>query len=89
MAQDVPCILHAQMFDQDGHLLREMHATGLRKESGIWGARRTEMRTVPAGTKTVLTIDQVHLNTGLDEAMFTPEALEKNPPEKGGDSETK
>ena len=89
VAQDVPCILHAQMYDQDGNLLREMHATGLRKESGIWGARRTEIRTVPAGTKTVLTIDQIHLNTGLDEAMFTPEALEKNPPEKGGDSETK
>jgi hypothetical protein len=85
VAQDVPCILHAEMYDQDGRKIRELHATGLRRESGIWGARKTEMRTVPDGTKTVLTIDAIHLNTGLDDALFTPEALEKNPPEKSGE----
>jgi outer membrane lipoprotein-sorting protein len=89
LAQDVPCILHAEMYDQDGHMLREMHASGLRKESGIWGARKTEMRTVPDGTKTVLTIDEIHFNTGLDESLFTPEALEKAPQEKPGKSEKK
>jgi hypothetical protein len=78
VAQDVPCILHAEMYDQDGRKVREMHASGLRKESGIWGARKTEMRTLLEGTKSVLTIDEAHLNTGLDSAMFTPESLEKN-----------
>jgi hypothetical protein len=77
VAQDVPCILHAEMYDQEGRKVREMHATGLRKEKEIWGARRTEMRSVLAGTKSLLTIDEVHLNTGLDAKMFTPEALEK------------
>jgi hypothetical protein len=77
VAQDVPCILHAEMYDQDGRKVREMHASGLRKESGIWGARKTEMRSLVEGTKSVLTIDQIHLNTGLDAALFTPEALEK------------
>lgn len=89
VAQDVPCILHAEMYGPDGHLVREMHASALRKESGIWGARKTEMRTVLEGTKTVLTIDEVHLNAGLDESLFTPDALEKNPPEKPGESERK
>ena len=89
VAQDVPCILHAEMYGQDGQKLREMHATGLRKENGMWGARRTEMRTVPDGTKSLLTIDELHLNTGLDEALFTPEALEKNPQEKSGEAERK
>ncbi len=42
VAQDVPCILHAEMYDQDGRKVREMHASGLRKASGIWGARKTE-----------------------------------------------
>ena len=65
------------MYDQDGRKVREMHASGLRKESGIWGARKTEMRSVLEGTKSVLTIDEIHLNTGLDGALFTPEALEK------------
>ncbi len=78
VAQDVPCILHAEMYDQDGRKVREMHASGLRKESGIWGARKTEMRSLLDGTKSVLTIDEAHLNTGLDSTMFTPESLEKN-----------
>ncbi len=89
VAQDVPCILHAEMYDQDGHKLREMHASALRKEFGIWGARKTEMRTVPEGTKSVLTIDEIHFNTGLDASLFTPEALEKNPQEKPGKPERK
>jgi outer membrane lipoprotein-sorting protein len=76
VAQDVPCILHAEMYDQDGRKVREMHASGLRKESGIWGARKVEMRSLLEGTKSVLTIDEIHLNTGLDAAQFTPEALE-------------
>ena len=46
VAQDVPCILHAEMYDQDGRKVREMHASGLRKESGMWGARKTEMRSL-------------------------------------------
>ncbi len=78
VAQDVPCILHAEMYDQEGHKVREMHASGLHKESGIWGARKTEMRSLVEGTKSVLTIDEIHLNTGLDGALFAPEALEKN-----------
>jgi len=78
VAQDVPCILHAEMYDQEGRKVREMHASGLRKESGIWGARKTEMRSLLEGTKSVLSIEEAHLNTGLDSAMFTPESLEKN-----------
>jgi outer membrane lipoprotein-sorting protein len=79
VAQDVPCILHAEMYDQDGRKVREMHASGLHKESGIWGARKTEMRSTLEGTKSALTVDEIHLNTGLDSALFTPEALERNP----------
>jgi outer membrane lipoprotein-sorting protein len=78
VATDVPCILHAEMYGPDGRKVREMHAGGLRKVSGIWGARRTEMRSTLEGTKSVLTVDEIHLNTGLDGAAFTPEALEAN-----------
>jgi len=86
VAQDVPCILHAEMYGADGMKIREMHASALRKEAGIWGARKTEMRTVADGTKSVLTIDAVHLNGGLDASLFTPEALEKNSQEKPGET---
>ena len=89
VAQDVPCILHAEMYDQDGRKFREMHASGLRKESGIWGTRKMEMRTISEGTKTALTVDEVRFNTGLDESLFTPEAMESSPRHKPGDSDGK
>lgn len=79
VAQDVPCILHAEMYDGEGRKVRSLHASGIRKVSGIWGARKTEMRSLLEGTKTVLTVDEVHLNTGLEDSQFTPEALEKTP----------
>jgi len=85
VAQDVPCILHAEMYDQEGRKVRSLHASGLRKVSGIWGTRRTEISSLLEGTKTVLTVDEIHLNTGLEDSQFTPEALEKTPektPEK-------
>jgi outer membrane lipoprotein-sorting protein len=78
VAQDVPCILHEEMYDQEGRKVRAMHASGVRKVSGIWGARKTEMSSLLEGTKTVLTVDEIHLNTGLNEKLFTPEALEKS-----------
>jgi outer membrane lipoprotein-sorting protein len=89
VAQDVPCILHAEMYDQDGRKVRELHASGLKKEAGIWGPRKTEMRSLLEGTKSVLTVDEFHMNTGVDSALFTPEALEKDPQKKSGGSERK
>ena len=75
VAKDVPVILFAEMYDAQGQKVRVLHATDLKREGGIWGARRTEMRTVADGTRTVLTIDSVKFNTKPDEKLFTPEGL--------------
>lgn len=77
VGQDVPVILYAEFYDAQGQKIRTLHATGLKRENGIWGARHTEMRTAPAGTRTVLTIDEVKFNTRPDESLFTPEGLPK------------
>lgn len=77
VAQDVPVILFAEMYDAQGRKVRVMHATDIKHESGVWGARHTEMRTVLDGTRTVLTIDSVKFNTKPDESWFTPEGLGK------------
>ena len=77
VAQDVPVILFAEMYDAQGHKVRVMHATDIKHEGGVWGARHTEMRTVADGTRTVLTIDSVKFNTKPDEKWFTPEGLGK------------
>jgi len=78
--QDVPCIVHAEMYDQDGHEVRTMHGTQLKKESGISGFRHIEVDSVAEGTHTVLTIDEAHFNTGLSPDLFTSDALGKPSP---------
>ena len=75
VAQDVPVILFAEMYDAQGRKVRVLHATDLKREGGVWGARHTEMRTVQDGTRTVLTIDRVKFNTKPDEKLFTPQGL--------------
>ncbi len=84
IAQDVPVILFGEMYDTNGTKVRVLHASDLKRESGIWGARHTEMSSVQDGTRTVLTIDQVKFNTGLDEKLFAPEALGQVDPSEGG-----
>jgi len=75
VAQDAPVILFAELYDAQGQKVRVLHATDLKREKGIWGARNTEMSTVPDGTRTILHIDVVKFNTNLDEQMFTPQGL--------------
>jgi len=75
VAKDVPVIVFAEMYDAQGQKVRVMHATDLKHEGGVWGARHTEMRTVADGTRTVLTIDSVKFNTKPDEKLFTPDGL--------------
>jgi|SRR5579859_3392033 len=75
VAQDVPVVLFAEMYDAQGRKVRVSHATDIKHEGGVWGARHTEMRSVLDGTRTVLTIDSVKFNTKPDERLFTPEGL--------------
>jgi len=79
VAQDVPIILHAEMYGGNGKLVRELHASALKKVSGIWGARHVEMRSVEEKTRTVLTIDEAKFNQHLDEKLFRPESLQNAP----------
>jgi hypothetical protein len=75
VAVDVPVVLQVEMYDAAGVLVRILRAREPRRISGIWGARHLEMRSVQEGTKTVLIIGRVRLNTHPDKALFTPEAL--------------
>jgi hypothetical protein len=77
VAQDVPVILHAELYEEPGRLLRRFHAGDLKRVSGIWGARRLEMSSARDHSRTTLTIDAVRFNTGLDDRLFTPEALDQ------------
>lgn len=75
--QDVPYVVLAEMYDQQGQRLRVLQASQLEKVSGIWVAKRIEMSTPPEGTKTTLLIEEMRFNSGLKEDLFTQQALEK------------
>ena len=76
IAQDVPCILFKEMYSAQGQRLRTLKASQLKKVSGVWGARRLEMRTMATNSRTVLTIEEAKFDRGLASSLFTPEALE-------------
>lgn len=78
VAQDVPVILNAEMYDLNGKKIRTLHATTIKKANNIYGTRHIEMTTVADNTRTVLTIDSAAFNKGLDEKLFTPESLENS-----------
>jgi hypothetical protein len=82
VAQDIPVILHAELYDRDGKLVRELHASALKKVAGIWGARHVEMDSVVEKTRTVLTINEAKFNQHLDEKLFTPDNLGNEPGSK-------
>ncbi len=88
VAQDVPVIVNAEMYDTEGHEVRLLHASDLKRESGIWGARHIEMQTLADKTRTVLTIDEARFNTGLDDSLFTPDGMSKAPMELKGAGNT-
>jgi hypothetical protein len=72
------------MYDAQGREVRVLHASGLKRVSGIWGAHHVEVRSVLEGTRTVLTIEEVKFSTSLDEKLFTPEGLEGAPAAPAG-----
>jgi outer membrane lipoprotein-sorting protein len=77
VAQDIPYVIHAEMYDQRGQKVRVFHASALEKISGIWVAKRIEMSSSLESTKTLLVIEEIRFNTGLKEDLFTQYALEK------------
>jgi hypothetical protein len=77
VAQDVPVLIYAEMFDDQGRKARVFRAGELEKISGIWVARRLEMSSPVDNTRTVLIVEDIRFNTGLKEDLFTQQALEK------------
>jgi len=77
VGQDIPVILHAELYDPQGRLVRGFHASQLKKVSGIWGARRIEMSSAQGDSRTTFTIEDAHFNTNLSDDLFNPEALDR------------
>ena len=74
VAQDVPVILFAEMYDAQGHKLRVLH-TGCEAGKRCFGRAAHGDAHGAGWHRTVLTIDEVKFNTNPDEKLFTPEGL--------------
>jgi hypothetical protein len=77
IAKDIPYTVLAEYYDESGKLARVLKAGQIEKLSGIWLARRVEMSTPSEGSRTMLVIEDVKFNQGLNEDMFTLQSLEK------------
>ena len=75
---DIPYATIVEMYDRQGQLLRVLRASQLEQLSGIWIARRLEMRSPVENTRTVLQVEEVRFNTGLKADLFTQQALERD-----------
>ena len=75
---DIPYATVVEMYDRQGQLLRVLRASQLEQLSGIWIARRLEMRSPVENTRTVLQVEEVRFNTGLKADLFTQQALERD-----------
>lgn len=74
---DVPYVILAQMFDKQGKMIREYHATDLVKISNIWVAKKVEMASKTENTRTLMVIEDIKFNTGLNESLFSQQTLER------------
>jgi hypothetical protein len=77
VAQDIPYVIHAEMYDQRNQKVRVLNVSQLSKISGVWVAKRIEIKSPLDNTQTVLRIEEVHFNTGLKADLFTQQGLEK------------
>lgn len=75
--QDIPYAIFIEMYDKKNQKIRAYHASELFKISNIWVAKRLEMYSLLENTKTIITVEDLKLNTGLKEDLFTLQALEK------------
>ncbi len=75
---DIPYATIVEMYDRQGQLLRVLRASQLEQLSGIWVARRLEMRSPVENTRTVLQVQEVRFNTGLKADLFTQQSLERD-----------
>lgn len=67
----------ALYFDRDGKELKLLTAGNLQKIGGVWFTLKMEMKNLQEGTKTVIALDEVKVNSGLTDELFTERNLGK------------
>ena len=68
------------LHDGESDVRKRIRQSDIREIAGIPVARRIEIETVAAKTRTEISVIDVRLNQGLDESLFTKAALERGGP---------
>jgi hypothetical protein len=76
VAQDIPCVLAAEMRNAQSQTIKRLDASEFARRDDVWGPRRIEIRSLAAGSRTTLRIDDVRFDQTLSLEMFTPQAME-------------
>jgi outer membrane lipoprotein-sorting protein len=69
--------LKAEFYDETGELWKKLTMDDIVKVEEYWTAKTVEMKNVRKGTRTVMAMDKVEYDIGLDEAMFSERNLKR------------
>nr|WKN34987.1 outer membrane lipoprotein-sorting protein [Tunicatimonas sp. TK19036] len=79
VTQDNYVLVQAKFYDGTGEMLKEYHASDIKNIASTtkWRPYRMEMQNHQNGHQTVLEFDNIVLNEGVDEQLFTQRFLQK------------
>jgi len=69
-------VIKAEYYDKDG-LLKVYKALDFRQQDGFWTLFKSEMNNVSRNHKTVMTMDSVQYNNGIDDDLFRVSTLQR------------
>jgi outer membrane lipoprotein-sorting protein len=75
VAEDTWVVTSLEMQDRDGKLVKTVTASRIEQVQGYWLARRVDVQAARDGHRTVLEMEDIHVDTGLTDDFFTQRQL--------------
>jgi len=75
--QDTLLAMKVDFYDRKGALLKTLTVSEIKEQDGIWTAFRMEMDNVQEQHKTVIEMEEVRYNIGLEDSLFRVSTLER------------
>ncbi len=75
--QDALVAVKVDFYDRKGGLLKTLDVSDIRKQDDIWTAFRMEMNNVQKEHKTVIEMEEVQFDVGLEDSLFRVSTLER------------
>jgi len=75
--QDALVALKVDFYDRRGSLLKTLNVSDIREQDGIWTAFKMEMSNIQENHRTVIEMEEVQYNIGLEDSLFRVSTLER------------